>query len=65
MERDLPGGKKGIFFLTVFVLLSIVLNWPYLKGGFYGDDLLFLNMLHQKPLPFSLWKGFWALTMTM
>lgn len=52
----------SIFILAVFILLSLLLNWPYLKGGFYGDDLLFLNMLHQDPLPFSWWKGLWSVT---
>lgn len=53
---------SSIFILAVLILLSLILNWPYLKGGFYGDDLLFLNMLHQDPLPFSWWKGLWSVT---
>jgi hypothetical protein len=54
--------KKTIYILAIFIFLSLILNWPYLKGGFYGDDLLFLNMLHQDSLPFSWWKGFWSVT---
>ena len=54
--------KKTLFILAIFIFLSLILNWPYLKGGFYGDDLLFLNMLHQDPLPFSWWKGLWSVT---
>jgi hypothetical protein len=54
--------KKNILYLTSFLLLSLVLNWFYLKGGFNADDILILNMLHQDPLPFSWWKGFWSVT---
>ncbi|NIM91162.1 MAG: hypothetical protein GTO17_09465 [Candidatus Aminicenantes bacterium] len=51
-----------IFMLAVFILLSLVLNWPYLKGGFAGDDLLILNTIHKDSQPFTWWKGFWAVT---
>ncbi len=51
---------SSLFILAVFILLSLAFNWPYLKGGFNGDDILFLNMLHQDPLPFSWWKGLWS-----
>jgi len=50
------------FILVVFILLSVILNWPYLKGGFAGDDLLILNAMHKDSLPFTWWKGFWSVT---
>ena len=58
MKKLLP----ALFILAVFILLSLVLNWPYLKGGFAGDDLLILNALHKDSLPFTWWKGFWSVT---
>jgi len=50
------------FILAIFILLSLILNWPYLKGGFAGDDLLILNSMHKESLPFTWWKGFWSET---
>jgi len=48
--------------LAAFILLSLILNWPYLKGGFAGDDLLILNAMHKDSRPFTWWKGFWSVT---
>jgi len=46
--------------VALFVALSLLINWPYLFGGFQADDIIFLNMLHQDPLPFSRWRGVWS-----
>ena len=51
-----------IFILGIFILLSFLLNWPYLNGGFAGDDLLILNAIHKHAQPFIWWKGFWSVT---
>jgi hypothetical protein len=59
----LTSRQKGTFLaLAVFILLSLLLNWPYLKGGFAGDDLLILNAMHKDSKPFIWWKGFWSVT---
>jgi len=46
--------------LGIFLAVSLAFNWAYLLGGFQADDILFLGMLRQDPLPFSWWKGFWS-----
>jgi hypothetical protein len=43
-----------------FILLSVLLNFPYLGGGFHADDFLLLNLLREEPVRFSWWKGFWS-----
>jgi len=58
MKKLLP----TLFILAIFILLSLILNWPYLKGGFAGDDLLILNAIHKDSRPFTWWKGFWSVT---
>jgi len=40
--------------------LAVLLNLPYLAGGFQGDDLLFIGMLREDPLRFSRWMGMWS-----
>lgn len=46
--------------LALLVLISFVYNWYYLRGGFQGEDHIFVGMLRQEPLPFSRWLGFWS-----
>ena len=50
-----PGPALGLL-----VLISFVFNWPYLMGGFLGEDYIFLNLLRQDPLPYSRWLGLWS-----
>ncbi len=46
--------------ITAFLLLAVLVNAPYLFGGFQADDIIFLNMLERDPLPFQHWKGLWS-----
>ena len=46
--------------LGMLVLLSFAYNWYYLKGGFTGEDYIFVNMLRQDPLPYSRLLGLWS-----
>lgn len=49
---------KHILFL--FLGLSLFFNWYYLAGGFYADDLIFLNMRSEEHISYSHWKGLWS-----
>lgn len=42
------------------VLLAVLVNAPYLSGGFACDDLLLIHVLEQDPLPFPRWLGVWS-----
>lgn len=46
--------------LGFFLLLSLALNHNYLRGGFYLDDLFFVNAMQMDPAPFSRWRGIWC-----
>ena len=46
--------------LAVLFGLAVLMNLPYLWGGFQADDILFLDLLAQDPLPFSRWLGIWS-----
>lgn len=48
--------------IPAFLLLALLINAPYLFGGFQADDLIFLNVLAEDPLPFARWKGLWSCT---
>jgi hypothetical protein len=50
------------FALTSLSLLTLFISWPYLLAGFSGDDVIFLNILEQDPLPFSRWLGMWSIS---
>jgi hypothetical protein len=45
-----------------FLLLAVLVNAPYLFGGFQADDVIFLEVLARDPLPYPRWKGLWACT---
>lgn len=51
---------RPAFAFVLLPLLALVFNWPYLMGGFFADDVIFLNILKIDPLPFSHWQGMWA-----
>lgn len=51
---------RPAFALALLPLLAFLFNWPYLMGGFFADDIIFLNILELDPLPFSRWEGMWA-----
>ncbi len=46
--------------VALFLLLAVLVNAPYLWGGFQADDLIFLNLIEQDSLPFSRWHGMWS-----
>jgi hypothetical protein len=46
--------------VLTFMLLAVLVNAPYLWGGFQADDIIFLNLFAQDPLPFPRWKGIWS-----
>jgi hypothetical protein len=46
--------------VVTFLLLAVLVNAPYLFGGFQADDIIFLDLFAQDPLPFSRWKGLWS-----
>ena len=46
--------------VALLVLVSLAYNWCYLKGGFQGEDYIFVSMLRQEPLPYSRLLGFWS-----
>jgi len=47
--------------LLILVGAALVFNWFYLTGGFQGDDIIFLNMYREDPLPFDRWRGPWSI----
>ena len=48
------------FAVLILMLLALFFNWAYLTGGFQGDEIIFLNLLEEDPLPFSRWRGIWS-----
>ncbi len=46
--------------LGLLLLLSLAYNGYYLRLGFQADDLVFLGLVEQEPLPYSRWLGMWA-----
>ncbi|MFC1475733.1 ArnT family glycosyltransferase [Candidatus Zixiibacteriota bacterium] len=52
--------QRPAFACVLLPGLAMLFNWPYLMGGFFADDILFLNILKIDPLPFSRWLGMWA-----
>jgi len=60
-EQGASSRNSRTFALLLLPSLAIVLNWPYLLAGFSGDDVIFLNILQQDPLPFSRWLGMWSI----
>ena len=48
------------FAVIILAFLAFFFNWPYLMGGFYGDDIIFLNLMDQDPKPYSWWRGIWS-----
>jgi hypothetical protein len=59
-EEDRPFWSRTAFAIVVLPVLAFVFNWPYLMGGFGGDDVIFLNLMDQDPLPYSRWQGVWS-----
>lgn len=55
-----PFWSRSVFALVGLPVLAFLFNWPYLTGGFQADDIIFLNLLEQDPLPFSRWRGLWS-----
>jgi hypothetical protein len=51
--------KPWVIVVALFAL-ALLLNLPYLWGGFQGDDLLFVGLLREDPLRFSHWMGMWS-----
>ncbi|HUV29966.1 MAG TPA: glycosyltransferase family 39 protein [Acidobacteriota bacterium] len=51
---------RTVYALALLFLLAFFFNWPYLLGGFSGDDLIFLNLLDNDPRPFSRLHGMWS-----
>lgn len=47
--------------LLILVGAALVFNWFYLTGGFQGDDIIFLNMFREDPLPFDRWRSPWSI----
>lgn len=46
--------------LLVVFAVAVLLNIPYLGGGFVADDILFLDVLEMDPRPFTWWGGLWS-----
>ena len=59
-SEKIPLLNRPAFVVFLLVAISLLLNWPYLKGGYSIDDIVIYNSLQQTPLPFSHWKGVWA-----
>ncbi len=51
-----PIGKWAFF---LFPALAFALNWPYIGGGFFGDDLILLNLFREGGAP-PWWRGVWS-----
>lgn len=43
------------------VALGVLLNAPYLTGGFALDDYVLVRALQEEPLRFSRWTGVWSM----
>jgi len=63
-RNSLSEPRSSSHWLPVLILaaLAFVLNWYYLTGGFNGDDIIFLNMFREDPLPYARWQGPWYFT---
>jgi hypothetical protein len=48
------------FAILLLMFLAFFFNWPYLLGGFQGDDIILLNLMKSDPLPYSRWQGIWS-----
>ena len=55
-----PTTKNTALGAGLLALAAFVFNWPFLTGGFHADDLIFLEIMRQHPLPFARWKGMWT-----
>lgn len=47
--------------ILVLVVVAFLFNWFYLTGGFQCDDIIFLNMYREDPLPFERWRSPWSI----
>jgi hypothetical protein len=47
---------------ALLVALAVLINAPYLAGGFSADDFLLIVAFERDPLPFSRWRGVWSTT---
>ena len=56
--RSFP--KRPCFAVLLLLVLALGFDWPYLMGGFFGDDVLLIHNMEQDPLPYSRWLGAWA-----
>jgi Dolichyl-phosphate-mannose-protein mannosyltransferase len=54
-----PPWDRTAWVIAALLGLAVLLNWPYLSGGFQADDLLLINRLREDPLAFSRWRGLW------
>lgn len=46
--------------MLLLLLLALFFNWPYLMGGFQGDDFILINLIEQENRTFSRWLGVWS-----
>lgn len=55
------GGRLNLAALAALPALALALNWPYLRMGFVGDDVILLNLLKEGGAP-PWWRGLWSVT---
>jgi len=53
--------QRPLFAILLIPLLVLLLNFPFLKAGFFADDFFFLNALRSDTLAFSHWQGMWSI----
>jgi hypothetical protein len=46
--------------ISILLLVSLAYNWNYLRLGFEADDVVFLEIVQQDPLPYPRGLGMWA-----
>ncbi|MDH4157860.1 MAG: glycosyltransferase family 39 protein, partial [candidate division Zixibacteria bacterium] len=60
IEKDRPWLHRGGTAVILLFVLAILFNWPYLTGDFFGDDLIFLNLMDDNSADYPWWRGVWS-----
>ena len=59
-QQKLSFLKRPVSALLILPSLAILFNIAFLKGGFWGDDFFFLNLINNDSLPVVWWRGLWS-----
>lgn len=59
-ETAMVRNRVKVWPIVLIGALAFLLNWPYLRAGFFGDDYILLNLMERDPSPYSWWSGMWS-----